>query len=116
MPRARHFDRSGVEKSHAHGTGSMAAGVLSAQSFESPGLPMPAGPSARDDQWACILPSENRYGKKGCEEMICMSSRSFFGGRNSMGLRSGGTPRKFPVHPVISMPWGHKFMQKQGIG
>ncbi|WP_187368062.1 hypothetical protein [Dialister succinatiphilus] len=94
-----------------HGTGSIAAGVLSAQSLESPDLsPIPAGFSARDDLWAYILPSENRYGKKGCEEMICMSSRSFFGGRNSMGLRSDGTLWKFPAHLVTSMPLGHKFL------
>ena len=46
---------------------------------------MPAGSSARDDQWTCILPSENRYGKKGCEEMICMSSRSLFVGKIPWG-------------------------------
>ena len=104
-----------------HGTGRMAAGNFLAQSLESPDLsPIPAGFSARDDQWACILPSENRsenrYGKKGCEEMICMSSRSFLVGEIPWGLRSDGTPRKFPVHPVTSMPLGHGFLQKQGIG
>lgn len=36
MPRARHFDRSGAEWRNLtpHGTGCMAAGVLSAQSLE----------------------------------------------------------------------------------
>ena len=71
-----------------------------------PGLPIPAGSSARDDQWACILPSENRYGKKGCEEMICMSSRSFLVGEIPWGCEVMAHHRSFlpiPSHPCL---WG----------
>ena len=51
---SRHFDRSEAEWRNLtpHGTGRMAAGVLSAQNLESPDLsPIPAGSSARDDLW-----------------------------------------------------------------
>ena len=98
-------ERSG-EISRPHGTGGMAAGFLSAQSLESPGPPMPAGSSARDDQWTCILPSENRYGKKGCEEMICMSSRSFLVGEIPWGcevMAHHGSFLPIPSHPCL---WG----------
>ena len=107
MPRARHFDRSGAEWRNLmpHGTGRMAAGVLSAQSLESPVFtPMPAGSSARDDQWTCILPSENNYGKKGCEEMICISSRSFLVGEIPWGCKVMAHPGSFlpiPSHPCL---------------
>lgn len=69
-----------------------------------PSLPMPPGSSARDDQWACILPSENRYGKKGCEEMICMSSRSFLVGEIPWGcevMAHHESFRSIPSHPCL---------------
>lgn len=116
MPRARHFDRSGGEWRNLtpHGTGGMAAGVLSAQSLESPDLsPMPAGSSARDDQWACILPSENRYGKKGCEEMICMSSRSFFVGEIPWGCEVMAHPGSFLPILSHSCLWGINFCKNK---
>lgn len=109
MPRARHFDRSGGEWRNLtpHGTGSMAAGVLSAQSLESPDLsPIPAGSSARDDLWACILPLENRYGKKGCEEMICMSSRSFLVGEIPWGCEVMAHHERFRSIPSYPCLWG----------
>lgn len=109
MPRPCHFDRSGGEWRNLtpHGTGSMAAGVLLAQSLESPDLsPIPAGSSARDDLWACILPPENRYGKKGCEEMICMSSRSFFVGKIPWGCEMMAHHESFLPIPANSCLWG----------
>lgn len=98
--------RRGVEKSHApwyrvHGGRSF----LGSESREPPVFTlMPAGSSARDDQWTCILPSENRYGKKGCEEMICMSSRSFLVGEIPWGCEVMAHPGSFlpiPLHPCL---------------
>ena len=100
-------ERSG-EISRPHGTGCMAAGqeISQLRVSRDPGLPIPAGSSARDDQWACILPSENPYGKKGCEEMICMSSRSFFVGEIPWGCEMMVHPGSFL--PILSHPclWG----------
>ena len=79
---------------------------LSSEFREPPVPPMPAGSSARDDQWTCILPSENRYGKKGCEEMICMSSRSFLVGEFPWGcevMAHHGSFLPIPSHPCL---WG----------
>ena len=107
MPRTPSFrpKRNGVEKSHApwyrvHGGRSS----LSSESREPRSPLMPAGSSARDDQWACILPSENHYGKKGCEEMIGMSSRSFFVGEIPWGCKVMAHPGSFlpiPSHPCL---------------
>lgn len=62
-----HFNgRSGVAKSHPHGTESMVAGNLSAQGFHrAPSLYQPyRRVSAGDDAWAGALPSENFHVKK----------------------------------------------------
>ena len=105
----RHFDRSGAEWRNLtpHGTGGMAAGVLSAQSLMSPRGSSHTGiSSARDDQWTCILLSENRYGNKGCEEMICMSSRSFFVGEIPWGCEVMAYHESFLPIPSHSCLWG----------
>lgn len=114
MPRTPSFrpKRSGAEWRNLtpHGTGCMAAGNFSAQSLENPDLsPIPAGFSARDDQWTCILPSENRYGKKGCEEMICMSSRSFFVGKIPWGCEMMAHHGSFLPIPSHSCLWSINF-------
>ena len=76
---------------------------LGSKSREPPAFTlMPAGSSARDDLWACILPSENRYGKKGCEEMICISSRSFFVGEIPWGCEMMAHHRSF--RSILSHP------------
>lgn len=107
--------RSGEEKSHApwyrvHGGRSS----LGSESREPPAFTlMPTGSSARDDLWACILPSENRYGKKGCEEMIFMSSRSFFVGEIPWGCEVMAHPGSFL--PILSHPclWGINFCKNK---
>lgn len=115
MPRTPSFrpKRRGVEKSHAPWC--MAAGqeISQLRVSRAPGLPMPPGSSARDDQWTCILPSENRYGKKGCEEMICMSSRSFFVGKIPWGCEMMAHPGSFLPIPSHSCLWGINFCKNK---